>query len=354
MDDFRSAFGREPEAEARAPGRVNLLGEHTDYNQGLVLPLAIPREVRTQLAANGLRRHRFHSLQLGTTLELVPGDAVPQGFARYLWGCLEVTRKRGHELPTLDIRIDSDVPMGAGLSSSAALEVSVLRALRLRFDLPVDDVELAGWAHEAEVDYAGVRCGILDQMASSLATTDRMLFLDTRSLERHLVPLPANSELCIIDSGASRELAGSGYNERRAECETAARLLGVDSLRAIDDLGSIDSLPQVLRQRARHVISENERVRRAVAGVDAPAFGELMNASHVSLSRDYEVSTPALDELQATLRAHPLVYGAKLTGAGFGGACVALTRKGASSDVAADVLVRFRRTHVNAGLLLAA
>lgn len=354
MEAFRALFGRDVEAEARAPGRVNLLGEHTDYNQGLVLPLAIPREVHTQVAVNEHGIHRFHSLQLGATVRLEPGERPAPGFGRYVWGCLEVARRHGHAIPALDIRIDSAVPIGAGLSSSAALEVSVLRALRQRFALDLDDVELASWAHEAEVVHAGVRCGILDQMASSLATADRMLFLDTRSLERRLLPLPDGAALCIIDSGASRELAGSGYNERRSECEAAARRLGVESLRDVADIGTLDSLPPVLHRRARHVLTENARVRAALAGVDAHTFGGLMNASHASLSRDYEVSTPALDRLAALLREDVAVFGAKLTGAGFGGACVALTRRGESADVAQRVLARFVPTHVNARLLLAA
>jgi galactokinase len=181
-----------------------------------------------------------------------------------------------------------------------------------------------------------------------------MLFLDTRSLERQLLPMPSDTELCIIDSGSSRELAGSGYNERRAECETAAALLGVPSLRDVGDVEALAALPPRLRKRARHVISENARVRKALSGLHGEAFGELMNASHASLSEDYEVSTPALDTLASMLREHPAVLGAKLTGAGFGGACVALTRKDRSAEVGAQVLARFAPSHVNARLLLAA
>jgi galactokinase len=352
MTTFLEVFGRPAQAEGRAPGRVNLLGEHTDYNQGLVLPLAIPREVHTSLARSEDDRHRFRSLQLGTIVDFADGEEAPPGFGRYVWGCVQVARGHGHAIPPLSVLIDSQVPIGAGLSSSAALEVSVLRALRQGFDLPIDDVTLAGWAHEAEVQYAGVRCGILDQMAASLASADQMLFLDTRSLERRLLPLPEGASLCIIDSGTSRALAGSGYNQRRAECEAAARLLGVASLRDVDDLACLSRLPGPLDRRARHVISENARVRMAIAGADARAFGALMNASHESLSKDYEVSTPALDALASLFRTHPAAFGAKLTGTGFGGACVALVQARRSGDVAEEVLARSRAAGIDSRLLL--
>jgi galactokinase len=342
MSSFDELFGFPPEAEGRAPGRVNLLGEHTDYNQGLVLPLAIPRYVHTQVARSRDGQHHFHSMQ----------GAATRGFERYLHGCIEVARKHGNAVPPVCIRVDSEVPIGAGLSSSAALEVSTLRALRSLLDLDVDDVTLAQWAHEAEVDYAGVRCGILDQMASSLAGTDCMLFLDTRSLERRLAPLPHDAELCIVDSGLSRELAGSGYNRRRSECEEAARLLGVASLRDVNDLRATATLPPPLDRRARHVFTENQRVMRALGGIDASAFGALMNESHASLSEDYEVSTHELDALAAELQRHPSVFGAKLTGAGFGGACVALTRAGASKDVGEAVLASYSAQQPRARVLL--
>ena len=348
MPDFRTLFGVDVEASASAPGRVNLLGEHTDYNDGLVMPIAIPRQVHTELARSRDGRHRFHSEQFPDDVDLGDGEAAPRGYARYVQGCIEVLRQRGHEVPPLWVRIDSQVPIGAGLSSSAALEVSVLRAVRSLLSLRIDDVEIALAAQQAEHRYAGVMCGILDQMASSLAGTDRLLYLDTRSLERRVLPLPAETALCVIDSGVSRELSGSGYNQRRAECQEAARLLGVGSLRDVDDPSAVLKLPPPLDRRARHVLSENDRVRAAAAGVDAATFGALMNASHRSLSVDYEVSVPALDELAAALAAHPAVFGAKLTGAGFGGACVALTRRGASRDVAAQVLERFAAVHPGA------
>jgi galactokinase len=233
------------------------------------------------------------------------------------------------------------VPMGVGLSSSAALEVATLRCLRTLLRLELDDVRIAQLAQRAEIEYAQVRCGIMDQMAASLAATDRALLIDTRSLERRDVPLPAGSAVLVLDSGVARSLAASGYNQRRGECEEAARMLGRASLRELERLQEIDKLPDLLKRRARHVFTENARVLQAAGATDAAAFGALMNASHASLRDDYEVSTPELDQLVALLQAHAGVYGARLTGAGFGGACVALCRTQAVQEVARDVLERY-------------
>jgi galactokinase len=240
--------------------------------------------------------------------------------------------------------------MGVGLSSSAALEVATLRALRSLLGFEMDDVEIAKLAQRAEIRYAGVHCGIMDQMACSLARADRALFLDTRTLERRMVALPADCETLVVDSGVPRSLAQSGYNARRAECEDAARRLGVRALRDVHPEMALDVLPPVLIRRVHHVTSENRRVLRAVDGVSAEVFGQLMSASHVSLRDDFEVSTPELDALVDALEAEPGVYGARLTGAGFGGACVALCRAGAAREAATRALERYngggRKGHV--------
>jgi galactokinase len=183
----------------------------------------------------------------------------------------------------------------------------------------------------------------MDQMASSLADCGHMLFIDARTLEHRLVPLPPDSALIVADSGVPRKLAASKYNERRAECEEAARKLGVAALRDVREPGAVEQLPAPLRQRARHVVQEDLRVLEAIAGVDAPRFGELMNASHASLRDDYEVSIPELDELVAQLRAQPGVFGARLTGAGFGGACVALCRAGQAREAANAALAGYNK-----------
>lgn len=330
------------QAQADAPGRVNLLGEHTDYNDGFVLPVAIAQRTHVVMRPNGTAQCRLQALELGQAVRFTLDAPPAEHFASYVYGCLVLAREQGATVPGLDIEVRSDVPMGVGLSSSAALEVATLRCLRALLSLPLDDVQIALLAQRAEIEYAGVRCGIMDQMASSLAGTDRALLIDTRTLARRDVPLPAGSAVLVLDSGVPRTLAGSGYNQRRSECEAAARQLGVASLRDVQDPAALEALPEPLRRRARHVVGENARVLQAADGVDAAAFGRLMNASHASLRDDYEVSTPELDQLVDLLQRHADVFGARLTGAGFGGACVALCRAPALVTIARDVLAPYR------------
>jgi len=335
---FEQIFGFPRQAWAKAPGRVNLLGEHTDYNDGFVLPIAVPLETSVELARSrdGLNHYFAEELQERAWSE--PGGTVPSGFAAYLHGCLCLLRLSGHQIEPVSVLVSSQVPMGSGLSSSAALEVAFLRGMRQLFALDIDDVEVALMAQQAEIRYAGVNCGIMDQMAASLADAKHMLFLDTRSLERKLLPLPRGSELLVLDSGVPRRLGESMYNLRRQECEEAARLLGLAALRDLKDPADLARLPRNLARRARHVITENQRVLEAVAGVHACRFGELMNASHVSLRDDFQVSIPELDLLARLLQAEVQVFGARLTGAGFGGACVALVREATAAAVASRVL----------------
>jgi galactokinase len=321
---FERVFGQRPDAVADAPGRVNLLGEHTDYNDGFVLPIAIAQRTRVAMRRTAAPGFALHAEGQGETVHFTFDQPPPQHFASYVYGCLVLARSRGAEVPGLQIHVESGVPMGVGLSSSAALEVATLRCLRELLHLRFDDVLIAQLAQRAEIEHAGVNCGIMDQMASSLADTTRALLLDTRSLERRFVELPAGTAVLVVDSGIARTLAGSGYNERRAQCEEAARLLGVASLRDVTDVERLSALPELLLRRARHVVTENARVLQAVACTSAEQFGQLMNASHASLRDDYEVSTPELDNLVRELQQQPGVYGARLTGAGFGGACVAL------------------------------
>jgi len=335
---FERAFGYTPAVVASAPGRVNLLGEHTDYNDGFVLPIAIAQRTWVALGHAAGSRFSLAAPNIGQRLQFTLDKAPSEQFVRYVFGCLQEMAIAGHVPPPLDILVSSEVPMGVGLSSSAALEVALLRALKELLDAPIDDVQIARMAQRAEAEHAGVRCGIMDQMASSLATTDCALFLDTRSLQTRIVALPTQSEILVLDSGIARSLATSGYNQRRAECEQACRLLSLQCLRDVSSLQALDSLPSPLRRRARHVFNENSRVLRAAEGVSADEFGLLMNESHASLRDDYEVSVAPLDRLVALLQAHPAVHGARLTGAGFGGACVALCESGRGQGVATAVL----------------
>jgi galactokinase len=338
--NLADALARPAEAVGVAPGRVNLLGEHTDYSGGFVLPTAIPQQARVELAHSPDGDFHVHSSSLGRQVVFSPSDDAPGDFARYVHGCIEVLRRRGFEVPPLSMRIDSTVPIGVGLSSSAALEVAVLRGLRALLSLPLDDVEIALLAQRAEIEYAGVHCGVMDQMASSLCDGTHMLFLDTRSLEFRLLPLPAGCRVLVVDSNTPRALADTAYNERRSEVEAAARQLGVAALRDVHDPARAATLLPPLDRRARHVISENARVLEALQA-SPRRFGELMDASHASLRDDFEVSVPALDALAAALRAQRGVLGARLTGAGFGGACVALVEAGAEDAAREGALREF-------------
>jgi galactokinase len=351
MSTFKAAFGRESEVTAHAPGRVNLLGEHTDYNDGYVLPTIIPQRTTVELGRARARLFEVYSANLKQMVSFAENESPQRSFASYVYGCIDVLRREGMAVPPLSISIDSQVPIGSGLSSSAGLEVAVLRAIRSRFDFSFDDVQLALFAQRAEIEYAGVHCGVLDQMACSLGQPGHALFLDTRTLERRLLPLP-DGALVIIDSGVPRALASSAYNQRREECHAAAKSLGVPALRDISRVEAADVLPEPLRRRARHVISENNRVLLATRGASAEEFGTLMNASHASLRDDFEVSIPALDQLVAILQSLPGVYGARLTGAGFGGACVALVETESASRIKQDALREYTRTGHHGKLLL--
>ena len=349
QNDF---FQGPPAAHGAAPGRVNLLGEHTDYNDGFMLPTATPQGTSVALAPSFDAHFVLYSATLDQEVRFAHDEHAPPGFGRYIEGCIRGLEQRSVPVPSLRMYISSDLPVGAGLSSSAALELATLRGLRRMLGLALDDVALALIGQEAEVHYAQVNCGIMDQMASSLADSAHMLFLDARTLKFELLPLPLQTALIVIDSGMPRTLAASAYNIRRAECEKAAALLGVPALRDVSDPDAVEKLPEPYRRRARHVVRENARVLRARAGLSGPDFGSLMNQSHASLRDDYEVSIPALDELTALLRLEPDVFGARLTGAGFGGACVALCRAGQAGAIGRAVVARYNQAGRQGRLLI--
>ena len=344
---FREQFGRAPETEhlaiGQAPGRVNLLGDHTDYNGGFVLPATIDRAVYVVLRRRADLTVRLRALSFeGETSYLLsdpPFDELPT-WARYVAGVAEELHRRAEGVPSgFEGVIYGDVPLGAGLSSSAALEVSVALTLDALFSLSLDPVETAKLCQRVEHEYVGTKCGIMDQFTSRLGRAGHALFLDCRSLEYEHIPLPLNDAcLVIADSGVSRELADSKYNERRSECGEAVRFFqqfedGIDTLRDVsDDLFDEhgETLPDSLFRRARHVVTENRRVEegaRLLSEGDLKAFGRLMNASHASLRDDYEVSAEELDVLAETAQETEGVLGARMTGAGFGGCTVALARR---------------------------
>jgi galactokinase len=359
---FAELFGRPPLLSADAPGRVNLIGEHTDYNGGLVLPLAIPQRTRVELAprdSEEKNRVRAWTANLPRqTEEYRLGEEKPgRGWLDYVQGVTQELRLAGHKLGGFDLRVESDVPLGSGLSSSAALEVALLRGLREAFGLRLDDVEIALLGQKAENDFVGAPVGVMDQMASSLADERRALFLDTRHMRFERVPLPAGVEVAVIDSGISHNNAGGEYRRRREECERAAELLGFPQLRDLDiqDLWRLAALPEPLDRRARHVITENARVRAAVAAMqegNLERLGKLLNTAHDSLRDDFEVSLPEIDLLVDLARAEPGVYGARLTGGGFGGSVVLLTRTGEARAIADRVAAEYRKRTGREGVVL--
>jgi galactokinase len=338
------------EVSASAPGRVNLIGEHTDYHDGYVLPTVIPQRTWVYLERRPDRRVRASSAAIAAGWEEYQvGQETPgRGWVDYVQGVTTILARRGADIPGFDLRIRSTVPVGAGVSSSAALIVSLLRGLRTLLDLDYDDTLLARIAQQVETDFVGAPVGIMDQMASSLGRDGEALFLDTRSLAFERLPLPPSIEIVVIDSGVTHAHAGGAYVTRRRESFEAAALLGVARLRDVSpaELSRIAELPPVLARRARHIVTENARVLAAVAALrsgDAQQLGELFLASHASMRDDYETSTPEVDALVSIAAQHPDVYGARLTGGGFGGAVVLVARAGSGRAAAQQIRQQYER-----------
>jgi galactokinase len=313
-----------------SPGRVNLIGDHTDYNHGLAMPMAVDLGTTVSFTPDDTQRVVLHSAQLPGAADValdVPLDPATLSqleppWSRYVAAVVAVVRPPHGGAGT----VESTVPLGAGLSSSAALEVS----LALAFGLRADPVAMARTCQRAEHAATGVASGLMDQLTVSGARPGCALVIDFSDLSVHAVPVPVGADLVVVHSGESRTLAATGYAARRAECEEAARRLG--PLGLVDAATAAGVPDPVLRKRARHVATECARVRHfaeALTSGDLVEAGRLMTASHRSLADDFEVSTPALDDLVAWLEAHPGVHGARLTGAGFGGCVVALTEPGA-------------------------
>jgi galactokinase len=343
---FRQLFGGAPAVRATAPGRVNLIGEHTDYQDGLVLPLAIRYSTATELRPRADDTVLVHSAELGMggpPLSFVlDTEKTGRGWLDYLQGITCTLRLAGYAIGGFEARIASTVPVGSGLSSSAALEVSLLRALRAAFGLVLDDVTVALIAHRSETQFVGVPVGVMDQFACSLGDTEHALFLDTKTLRSNKIPLPAGVQVLMIDSGIRHQHAGGEYRVRRDEAALAAQRLGVASLRDIapDDLSRVEALPDPLRRRARHIVTENRRVLDfvdALVAGDVSRLGGLLLASHQSLRDDYQVSLPEIDLLIELAAQQPAVIGARLTGGGFGGCVVVLAEATGSAAAAAAI-----------------
>lgn len=342
MDDLIRShleeYGQDPNIIAQAPGRVNLIGEHTDYNEGFVLPMAIDYYVRVALSRRKDQHLRFFSSDLQdrkrTSLSNLRFKKEDR-WANYPKGIISVLLNRGYDIGGLSFTVMGNVPIGVGLSSSAALEVATAYAVQKLLGIEISGPELAGLAQEAENSFVGVQCGIMDQFVSRMAQAGSAMFIDTRNMEYRHIPINLLTvKILITNSSVPRSLVDSEYNQRRAECEKCVSLLSArNSGRSLRDYSAADLrdsmglIPETTRKRCLHVVEENERVREAEGALkknDIVSFGKLMNRSHESLRDQYEVSCPELDWLVKRAWETEGVYGSRMTGAGFGGCTVTL------------------------------
>ncbi len=356
---FKEQFGSSPVYVVRAPGRVNLIGEHTDYNEGFVFPAAIDREMLIAGTACVGREvevfsEEYKTLDRFSLDDLHKNPANP--WVNYMRGTLSTLQNAGFHLSGFQAVLCGNVPQGAGLSSSAAYEVAVATFANAAFDLRIEPKDIALLAQKAENEFIGVQCGIMDQFISALGQADSALLIDCRSLEHKAVKTNFSKQglsIVITNSGVSRGLVDSEYNSRRRECDQGTKLLGQLSRRKLNSLRDIDldefndlqgKLPGRIAKRCRHVVSENQRVKEAVRSLesgDVTRFGQLMNESHVSLRDDFEVSCREIDLLVDLTQAYPHVLGARLTGGGFGGCAVALMRESGIADFRTRVISQY-------------
>jgi galactokinase len=349
---FVSRYGGRPSRWVAAPGRVNLIGEHTDYNEGFVLPAAIDRHVVMAVRPRADRTVNLFAADFdeASSFDLDDFQLDPrQRWSNYERGVAWALQNAGHQLAGMDVVLSSDVPVGSGLSSSAALEVATACAFQVLSGVEIDGVQRALLCQKAENDFVGMRCGIMDQYISSLGKRDHALLIDCRSLEYELAPIPAGCSVVVCNTKKRRGLVDSEYNTRRQECERGARLLGVAALRDVTPAqfeAQADRLDEVTRKRCRHIVTEDQRVLDAVAAMragDLARLGELMNASHVSLRDDYQVSCAELDAMVEAAWRQEGVWGARMTGAGFGGCAVSLVREEAAPAFVERVAAEYTR-----------
>jgi galactokinase len=353
MREFERRTGTRARILARAPGRVNLIGDHTDYNEGFVLPMAIDRAVWIALRPREDSQVVAHSLDFAedATFDVQEIQHGASGWSEYLrgvaWALVPLASAGPHSLCGWEGVLAGDVPLGAGLSSSAALELATARAFAGACSLPWAPKEMALLAQRAENKWVGVNTGNMDQLISPAGIAGHALLIDCRSLDTRAVRLPTDVSVVVLDTSTRRQLVGSEYNERRARCEAAAKQFGVKALRDVDErmfAARAGVLDELTRRRARHVVTENARVLAAadaLAAGEVRTVGELMDESHHSLRDDFEVSRPELDVMVEIARAQPGCFGARMTGAGFGGCAVALVDEEAAERFAADVAKRY-------------
>jgi galactokinase len=352
--DFERRFGEPATLLARAPGRVNLIGDHTDYNEGFVLPMAIDRAVWVALRPRSDTKVVVHSLDFDqdTSFDVESTMERGSGWQEYVRGvawALRASMNGSHAVCGWEGVVAGDVPLGAGLSSSAALELATARAFAGACALPWNAVDMARLSQRAENQWVGVNSGIMDQLISAAGEAGHALLIDCRSLTTRAVAIPERVSVVVLDTSTRRRLVDSAYNERRARCEEAAKFFGVRALRDVDAptferrSGEMDP---VTRRRARHVIYENDRTvaaADALARGDVERVGALMDASHASLRDDFEVSRPELDTMVSLARARAECFGARMTGAGFGGCAVALVSASRAATFATDVAAQYEQ-----------
>ncbi len=355
---------------AKAPGRVNLIGEHTDYNEGFTLPLAIERftTIRLQRRRNNSHGSRFHSLALGETtfwtpdasrflsVEPTPKNQAPgasvaaPAWSKYVAGVINQFAQREQSVPAIDLTIETNVPLGGGVSSSAALEVAVAMAMQQLLGTNLDGLAIAKLCQQAEHEYAGVPCGLMDQLSSVFGRTNALMLMDCRTNQLEFIPASSELAFIVINSRVKHNLADGEYRQRRQQCEEACRLLGVNSLRDVETAqleSAQPKMPDLVFRRARHVVSENARTVQAADCLKSGLWeqvGQLMNASHVSMRHDYDITCPEIDLLVSLAQGIGLergVYGARMTGGGFGGCIVILGRAALADAISAQVVAAY-------------
>ncbi|MEM6527014.1 MAG: galactokinase [Chloroflexota bacterium] len=344
---FTEQFSTSPTHIVRAPGRVNLIGEHTDYNDGFVLPMAIEHAIYIALRARKDDTVHIFASNFDDTFAFNLEDFKKDGMspAEYVKGMTRALQNAGYNLRGWDGVLKGDIPIGAGLSSSAATEMAIGQAFKAVGTIDATPAQMAQMGQWVENDWLGLGSGIMDQMISASGQAGSALLIDCRSLDTEPVPLPEDTAVVILDTGTRRGLVDSKYNERRQQCEEAATFFGVPKLRdlTLEQFSAREQeLPELPRKRARHVITENERVlkaRDALKAGDAAVFGQLMNASHVSMRDDFEISSDALNAMVNHAQRQPSCYGARMTGGGFGGCAVALVGRDAA-EVFSEVVTR--------------
>ena len=357
---FAELYGKAPEFVVRAPGRVNLIGEHTDYNDGFVFPAAIDRDMVIAGTVRNDQQVRVYALNFNQSStfslkEVVHAEENREKWSNYPRAMAQIFQKEGLPVVGMNLVTMGNVPLGAGLSSSAALLVASGLAFATAAGIEIDPVKLALMAQRAEREFVGVNVGIMDQFISSLGRENHALLIDTRSLTYEAVPLPTSGvSIVIADTNKKRGLVDSEYNTRRAECERAVTLLSENLLgiKALRDVTLADfealkhTLPEITRKRAKHVITEDARTLECVQALkagDIERFGALMNASHDSLRDDYQVSCKELDAMTEIARSIPGVYGSRMTGAGFGGCTVSLVKDSAVEAFQAEVPALYKQ-----------